>query len=65
MEEGFPAYSDSLNKNKPSRVKPLRFGGLVQQHTHDMTPFLQNSILSTHFGNVLYLMLIYGSDRKL
>lgn len=26
---------------------------LVQQHTHDMAPVLQNSILSTHFGNVL------------
>lgn len=26
---------------------------LVPQHTHDMTPVLQNSILSPHFGNVL------------
>lgn len=28
-------------------------GCLVQQHTHDMAPVLQNSILPTHFGNVL------------
>lgn len=80
MEGAFSTHSGPhLSKNKPSCVKALRFGGLfdvpanvvssintARDMAHWIGEPLSSSlvILSTQFGNTLYLRLICGSDGK-